>query len=89
MRIHVICAALLAFCALPCATLMGQNNASNSEKKQAPQGPATTIPLSTGTPINASLVGTLDSEQEQTRRSGHRNRYRIRGLPAQRAATQR
>jgi acetoacetate decarboxylase len=36
---------------------MGQNNA---QLKQAPQGPATTIPLSTGTPINASLVGTLD-----------------------------
>src|SRR6478736_7416389 len=52
MRIHVISAALLAF-ALSCAT-MGQNNA---QLKQAPQGPATTIPLSTGTPINASLVG--------------------------------
>jgi hypothetical protein len=63
MRIHIISAALLAF-ALSCAT-MGQNSA---QLKQAPQGPATTIPLSTGTPINASLVGTLDSA-EQTRRS--------------------
>lgn len=56
MRIHIISAALLAF-ALSCAT-MGQNNA---QQKQAQQGPATTIPLSTGTPINASLVGALDS----------------------------
>jgi len=39
-----------------------QNTAdqNNSEKKSAP---AVTIPLSTGTPINASLVGALDSER--------------------------
>jgi len=39
-----------------------QNTAdqSNLEKKSAP---AVTIPLSTGTPINASLVGALDSER--------------------------
>ena len=60
IRIHVISAALLAL-ALSCAT-MGQNNA---QLKQAPQGPATTIPLSTGTPINASLVGTLDSSRNK------------------------
>jgi hypothetical protein len=45
----------------------GQNPSgqTNSEKKQVPQGPAVTIPLSTGTPINASLVGTLDCEKSK------------------------
>jgi hypothetical protein len=37
-----------------------QNNSNSLEKKSAP---AVTIPLSTGTPINASLLGTLDSER--------------------------
>ena len=41
---------------------MGQNT---TEQKQVPQGPAVTIPLSTGTAINASLVGTLDSEKSK------------------------
>jgi hypothetical protein len=40
---------------------MGQNN---SQQKHA-QGSAITIPLSTGTPINASLVGVLDSEKSK------------------------
>jgi hypothetical protein len=40
---------------------MGQT--SNPEKVQ--QGPAVTIPLSTGTAINASLVGSLDSEKSK------------------------
>jgi hypothetical protein len=38
---------------------MGQTN--NPEKKPVQQEPAVTIPLSTGTAINASLVGSLDS----------------------------
>jgi hypothetical protein len=42
---------------------MGQAN--NPEKKQVQQGPAVTIPLSTGTAINASLVGSLDSEKSK------------------------
>src|ERR1700751_3437791 len=41
---------------------MGQ---ANNEKKQVQQGPAVTIPLSTGTAINASLVGSLDSEKSK------------------------
>jgi hypothetical protein len=45
---------------------MGQNNSNNvSEKKQAQAGPAITIPLSTGTAINATLLGTLDSEKSK------------------------
>jgi Bacterial conjugation TrbI-like protein len=43
---------------------MGQAN--NAEKKQVQQGPAVTIPLSTGTAINASLVGSLDSEKSKS-----------------------
>jgi len=42
---------------------MGQTN--NPEKKPVQQGPAVTIPLSTGTAINASLVGSLDSEKSK------------------------
>src|SRR6201984_909915 len=42
---------------------MGQDN--NLEKKQVQQGPAVTIPLSTGTAINASLLGSLDSEKNK------------------------
>jgi hypothetical protein len=51
-------------------TSMGQNNPGNSEnnpseKKQTQQSSAITIPLSTGTAINATLVGTLDSEKNK------------------------
>ena len=43
---------------------MGQTN--TPDKKQAEQqGSAVTIPLSTGTAINATLVGTLDSEKSK------------------------
>jgi hypothetical protein len=42
---------------------MGQTNIP--EKKQVQQGPAVTIPLSTGTAINASLEGSLDSEKSK------------------------
>jgi len=42
---------------------MGQTN--NPAKKQVQEGPAVTIPLSTGTAINASLVGSLDSEKSK------------------------
>ncbi len=43
---------------------MGQTNIP--EKKQVvQQGPAVTIPLSTGTAINASLLGSLDSEKSK------------------------
>ena len=43
--------------------LAGQS--TQPTKKPVPQGPAVTIPLSTGTAINASLVGTLDSEKNK------------------------
>src|SRR5207245_11535635 len=42
--------------------VMAQNNA---EKKPVQQGPAITIPLSTGTAINASLLGELDSSKSK------------------------
>ena len=38
---------------------------SSPEKTAVPSGPAITIPLSTGTAINASLVGTLDSSKSK------------------------
>ena len=45
---------------------MGQNNSSNpAEKKPVQQAPAITIPLSTGTAINATLLGVLDSEKNK------------------------
>jgi hypothetical protein len=45
---------------------MAQNNSGNSAKKEpAQQAPAITIPLSTGTPINATLLGVLDSEKSK------------------------
>jgi hypothetical protein len=60
MKIRVFGVALLAM--VFAGDLMGQTAA---EHKQVPQGPAVTIPLSPGTPINASLVGTLDSEKSK------------------------
>jgi hypothetical protein len=42
--------------------VMAQNN---SDKKPGQQGPAITIPLSTGTAINASLLGELDSSKSK------------------------
>ena len=44
-------------------SIPGDNPAQDSEKKVEASTPAVTIPLSTGTAINASLVGTLDSER--------------------------
>src|SRR6266436_2370221 len=43
---------------------MGQTNIPE-KKLVVQQGPAVTIPLSTGTAINASLVGSLDSEKSK------------------------
>ena len=43
--------------------MMAQTN--NSENKPVVKGPAITIPLSTGTAINASLVGALDSAKSK------------------------
>ena len=71
----------------------GQNPSgqTNSEKQKVPQGPAVTIPLSTGTPINASLVGTLEhggggaEHQPLVGRCGNRDRDRVGYLSAQRA----
>jgi hypothetical protein len=53
--------------ALLAMTLAGGTmaQANNPEKKPVQQGPAVTIPLSTGTAINASLVGSLDSEKSK------------------------
>jgi hypothetical protein len=42
-----------------------QNSQNTQTKKNAPQAPAVTIPLSTGTAINAALVGNLDSEKSK------------------------
>jgi hypothetical protein len=42
---------------------MGQTK--GNEKKPVQQQPAVTIPLSTGTAINASLVGSIDSERSK------------------------
>jgi hypothetical protein len=61
MKARLIGAALLAM--MLSGGAMGQ---SNSQQKQVPQGSAITIPLSTGTPINASLVGVLDSEKSKS-----------------------
>src|SRR5258708_30446374 len=61
MKTKAIGVALLAM-ALAGGT-MGQTN--SPEKKPAQQGPAVTIPLSTGTAINASLVGSIDSEKSK------------------------
>ena len=52
--------------ALLTMTLAGGTMAQKSSAKKAvPTGPAITIPLSTGTAINASLVGVLDSERNK------------------------
>jgi hypothetical protein len=65
MITRVIGAALLAI------ALAGGSMAQNSgpekaqSSPQAPQGPAITIPLSTGTAINAALIGTLDSSRSK------------------------
>lgn len=63
MKTKAIGVALLAM--MLAGGTMGQ--ADNPEKKPKPiqQGPAVTIPLSTGTAINASLVGSLDSEKSK------------------------
>jgi len=60
MKMKVFGVALLAM--VFAGDLMGQ---TTTDHKQVPQGPAVTIPLSPGTPINASLVGTLDSEKSK------------------------
>jgi len=62
MKIRVFGVALLAV--VFASGLLGQSNVQ-STKKPVPQGPAVTIPLSTGTAINASLVGTLDSDRSK------------------------
>jgi hypothetical protein len=61
MKTKAIGVALLAM------TLAGRTmgQANNPEKKPVQQGPAVTIPLSTGTAINASLMGALDSEKNK------------------------
>jgi len=60
MKLKMFGAALLAM--MISGSAMGQNTAQHN---QTPQGPAVTIPLSTGTAINASLFGTLDSEKNK------------------------
>src|SRR5258705_12440989 len=55
--------ALLAMTLTLAGGTMGQT--SNPAKKQVQEGPPVTIPLSTGTAINASLVGSLDSERSK------------------------
>jgi hypothetical protein len=44
---------------------MGQTGNPVKKQTQVQEGPAVTIPLSTGTAINASLVGSLDSERSK------------------------
>ena len=70
MKIRLFSLALVAI-AVGGATMAGTKSdadpvtqgQANPPKKQVPQGPAVTIPLGTGTAINATLVGTLDSEK--------------------------
>jgi hypothetical protein len=62
MKIKMINVALLAM--VFASGSLGQNN-NRTEKRPVPQGPTVTLPLSTGTAINASLVGTLDSEKSK------------------------
>src|SRR5216684_2181652 len=62
MTNKIIGVALLAMTLTLAGGTMGQTT-SNPAKKQVQEGPPVTIPLSTGTAINASLVGSLDSEQ--------------------------
>src|SRR5438477_12528742 len=62
MTNKIIGAALLAMTLAGGA--MGQTT-SNAAKKQVQEGPPVTIPLSTGTAINASLVGELDSSKSK------------------------
>jgi type IV secretory pathway VirB10-like protein len=63
MTNKIIGAALLAMTLTLAGGAMGQT--SNPAKKQVQEGPPVTIPLSTGTAINASLVGALDSERSK------------------------
>jgi hypothetical protein len=63
MTNKIIGAALLAMTLTIAGGTMGQT--SNPAKKQVQEGPPVTIPLSTGTAINASLVGSLDSERSK------------------------
>jgi hypothetical protein len=63
MKTRLFSAALLMTIGLASSSL-GQSN-TPMEKKPVPQGPAVTIPLSPGTPINASLIGSLDSEKSK------------------------
>ena len=60
MKTRLSSVALLAM--LFAGGLMAQ---TATEHKQVPQGPAVTIPLSPGTAINASLIGTLDSAKSK------------------------
>ncbi len=62
MKITFLGVALLAM--VFAGDLMGQT-AFTEHKQAVAQGPAVTIPLSPGTPINALLVGTLDSEKSK------------------------
>ena len=63
MTNKIIGVALLAMMLTLAGGSMGQT--SNPAKKQVQEGPPVTIPLSTGTAINASLVGSLDSERSK------------------------
>lgn len=64
-RMRMIGVALLAM--MLAGGSMAQNSGPDKAQAspQAPQGPAITIPLSTGTAINAVLIGTLDSARSK------------------------
>jgi len=63
MTNKILGAALLAMMLTFAGGAMGQT--SNPAKKPVQEGPPVTIPLSTGTAINASLLGSLDSERSK------------------------
>jgi hypothetical protein len=63
MITRMIGAALLAMMLAGGSMAQSSGPEKNQVSPQAPQGPAITIPLSTGTAINAVLIGTLDSSR--------------------------
>jgi hypothetical protein len=62
MKIRMFGVALLAI--VFAGGSVGQTT-NHTLKNPVPQGPTVTLPLSTGTAINASLVGTLDSDKSK------------------------
>jgi len=62
MKTRLLSVALLA---MAFAGGLRAQSSQKAAKTPEPQGPAVTLPLCTGTAINATLVGTLDSEKSK------------------------